>query len=440
MASALSAALSWSPTHGYPTSTPTTFTSIDATHLSGLSKTLVQALASAETATYNLDLYSLSEVIRGAEASLTVISAQNVLATATDSSVLAEATEALFEANYNLKELAMDQNLYGYNLNHGANIFFLVVFTLIFLFNIAMLWKSRYHWYNVTFISGFALQFMGFLGRVLGFSDNRDINTYLLQYVTLTISPAFIMGGIYFLFAQNVIVHGRHYSVLKPLWYSYFFVFCDVLSLVVQGTGGGMASVASENQEDTAPGTWTMFGGILFQVIAMSIFVVFWFEFLSRVYFKDSKKVTGDFKYKKRTPLNYLKLLLGVRSARAYQEEQLEPFYNGKFASIRKRKLVPYYPLAISVAVLVIYIRCIYRVIELKQGFDGYLITHEEFVMTLDALMIAIAGVIFIPFHPVFVFGAENKLKLATIRGKADLETSDTEKIVESRSSDSATE
>lgn len=422
--------LSWSPSGVYPTATATALPSINPSHFLGLSKTLSEALASAATATYKYDLVSLSEVIRGAEASLTIIEAELVLATATALLVQAELTEAIWHAHYNLKALADEENLYGYNLNRGGNIFFFVLFTLIVGFNVGMLLRSRYHWYNVAFILGFALQWMGFLGRILAFNDNTNINYFLLQYVTLTLSPAFIMGGIYFLFAQNVIVHGRHYSILKPLWYSYFFVFCDVLSLVIQGTGGGMASVATQNKEDASPGVWTMFGGILFQVVAMSIFVVFWFEFLGRTYFHDAAKVEGDSPYKKRSVLNYLKLLIGVPSAKRYQQQQLEPFYNPRYASIRSRKLPTYYPLAISVAVLVIYIRCIYRVVELKQGFSGYLIEHEVFLMTLDASMIAISGLIFVPFHPVFVFGRENVLKLATIKARHDVHEEEPEKDV----------
>lgn len=412
--------LKWTPTGGYPTSTPTSLMSINPTHVSELSASLSKAIVSIATQTYIRDVVLLSEVIRGAEASLTVISAQQVLATATDALVQALATQAIVQAAYNLKKLDEDQNLYGHYLSRGGNIFFFALFTIIAIFNVGMLAISRYHWYNLTYICGFTLEFLGFLGRILSFTDDKNINYFLLQYICLTLSPAFIMGGVYFLFAQNVIVHGRQYSVLKPLWYSYFFVFCDVFSLLVQGLGGAMASIAAQRKLNTAPGTWTMFGGILFQVLAMSVFVIFWFEFITRMNFKDRKKVQSESKYKKKSVLNWIKMWINTKSTQTYKETELEQFYNPKYASVRARKLVPYYPLAISVAVLVIYIRCIYRVVELKQGFAGYLVTHEVFLMTLDALMIAIAGIIFIPFHPVFVFGRENILKLATIKRNND--------------------
>lgn len=423
--------MEWSPTSGYPTATQTvqTLSSIDPTVIPALSKSIVDAVSSLATDTYHPDMILLSRVIRGAQASITAVEAQKIIATATDSSVVAQATDALFKATYNLDSLALEMNLYGYVMNKGVNIFFLVAFGLVLFFNIGMLWKSRYHWYNVTFMCGFILEFLGFLGRVLSTTDYDDVNYYLLQYAPLTIAPAFIMGGIYFIFAQNVIMYGREYTVLKPMWYTYFFVASDVICLVIQGVGGGMASGAAKDMEDTDPGTWTMFVGVLAQVIAMSVFMIFWFNFLYRLYFRHAKDIEGEWKEKKRSPWNFFRILLNLRSTRTYKSTQLEQFYNEKYVSQRQRKLVPYFPLAITIAVIAIYIRCIYRVVELKQGFSGYLITHEVYIMVLDAMLVLIAGLIFVPFHPVLVFGAENVFSIKTVRNREDIEFENLEKV-----------
>ncbi|SGZ48287.1 CIC11C00000005656 [Sungouiella intermedia] len=428
---ALLASMTWSPTGGYPISTPTSFRSISPTHIPNLSALLSKAVASIATAKDQAALADLSQVIRECEASLTMISGQQILATATDDIVRASASVEVFHASYNLKMVAEDENLYGYYLNRGGNIFFLIVVVGILLFNVGMLRHSRYHWYNVTFICGFILQVLGFLGRVLAFIDNANLNVYLMQFVSLSISPAFLMAGIYFLFAQNVIVHGRQYSVLKPMWYSYFFVFCDIVSLIIQGIGGGMASVAAQQHKDNRPGTWIMFGGVLFQVAAMTVFTVFWFEFITRIYFKDRKEVNSNSQYKRKTIKNWFLFLFNAKRIRFYRDTELDRFYNPKYASIRARRLIHYYPAAISLAVLLIYIRCIYRVVELEEGFTGYLISHEVYLMTLDASMITISGLIFIPFHPVFVFGKENVLKLATIKRNVDEESGNDREVDE---------
>lgn len=413
-------AMAWSPSLGYPSVTLTvaTLPSISSNVVPALSKSIVNAASSLATATFPGDLVSLSRVIRGAEASLTALGAQQVLATATNSQVVAEATKLLFEATYNLRTLEKEENIYSYTMNRGVNVFYLVMFFLISMFNIGMLYKSRYHWYNITFICGFLLEFVGFVGRVLSSTNYTNVDYYLLQYAPLTISAAFLMGGIYFLFAQNVVLYGKEFTVLKPMWYSYFFVASDIVCLVIQGAGGGMASSATRNKTNPEPGKWTMFAGVLAQVISMSFFLIFWFNFLYRLYFRHSDDIDDSSSLKRKGPLNFLRLLLNLPSTHHYKETQLEKFYSSEYIALRKRKLVPYYPLAITVSVIAIYIRCVYRVIELKQGFSGYLITHEVYIMVLDVLFIFLVGVIFIPFHPVFVFGAKNTLKVSVVRGK----------------------
>lgn len=398
----------------------TDLTSIAPTNTEGLQETILSVLNAVQTETGWVELISYSRIFRGAQASMEVISAEEVLATATNTQVQAQASQAIFNSTLNLKDLDMEYNLYDYNLVRAPNIIYFIIFTLVFLYTTVMVYKSRYHWYNVTYFCGYGLEFCGWLGRILSFNDTRNNDYFILQFVALTLAPAFIMAGIYFLFAQVVVIHGRQYSVLRPLWYSYFFITTDVVSLLIQAGGGAAASIASNRNEDTTPGTNTIIAGIVFQTFAMSVFVCFWFEFLIRVYFRHAKEIPGDYPFKKKSPKNFLKLLFNAKSVREYKRNELEPFYNPRFSHIRMGKLFPYMPLAITISVVVIYIRCIYRVVELAEGWRGYLITHEVFIMVLDALMVAIAGLIAIPFHPVWVFGIQNVVKLATIRKKMD--------------------
>ncbi|EGV64642.1 phospholipid-translocating ATPase rsb1 [Yamadazyma tenuis] len=398
----------------------TAWTSVNPAHTSGLEATLNSVISALPTATGYLDLVSYSQIYRGAEASMAVISAQEVLATATNSAVMAEASQAIFNNTLNLKKLDMDMNLYKYHLSVPANSIYFAIFTLVFLYVAGMSVISKYYWYNVTYICGYGLEFCGWLGRILAINDTSNNNFFILQFVALTLAPAFIMAGIYFLFAQMVVIHGREYSLLKPLWYSYFFISTDVLSLLVQAGGGASASIASKRHKNTKPGTDTIICGIVIQTVAMTVFLGFWFEFLNRVFFRHSGDVTVDSSFKKKSVKNFFKLLFNVKSTRAYKQDQLDPFYNPRFQHIRNSKLFGYMPLVITITVVVIYIRCIYRVVELSEGWRGYLITHEVYIMVLDALMVAIAGLVAIPFHPVWTLGRENVVRLATIRKRHD--------------------
>lgn len=55
---------------------------------------------------------------------------------------------------------------------------------------------------------------------------------------------------------------------------------------------------------------------------------------------------------------------------------------------------------AMAFSITCIYIRSIYRTIELLQGWSGYLITHERFFIALDGAMMAPAVAIFNFIHP----------------------------------------
>lgn len=410
-------------------STPTAMHLVATSKSSHLLEILTSASDRVQTATAKPELISLSRNIIGAKASLYIILAENALATATESSVKAGATQAIVNATINLERLAWDENVYSMrSLSRPANIIYLVVFAVSLLYYILMVWKSRFHWFNVAFICGIGLEFAGFIGRILSFGDMADMDYYILQLVCLTIAPAFIMGGIYYLFAQVVVVFGREYSILRPMWYSYIFITCDVLSLIIQAAGGGAASYASSNYEDSKPGTYIMIAGIAFQVFAMSFFLIFWFHFLYHSFFKHSPSKSKDsnslIKYdpafERPSFANFFKMLFNTKPAYEHRTTYLERFYNPQFAHIRSRKYFYWFPLAMTIAVLAIYIRCIYRVVELAEGFDGYLITHEVYIMVLDALMIAITSLIFIPFHPVIVFGANNKIRFSSIKNNLD--------------------
>ncbi|KAK6464047.1 putative transporter or flippase transmembrane protein [Scheffersomyces coipomensis] len=416
----------WTPS-SIPTST--VLSSIDPTHLSNIEATISSCYEQIQTQTNYISLASISQAYRGAQASLAIIQAQDVIATATNSQELSLATQTIFNNTINLQALALDENLYGFYLKRAPNLIYLVIFSICFFYTLAMLYKSRYHWYNICFIAGLGLEFAGFLGRVLSFNNTTDMNIFLLQYVSLTIAPAFLMGGIYFLFAQMVVIHGRKYSVLKPMWYSYLFIASDVLSLLVQAAGGGQASIASQRHQNTKPGRDTMIAGIVFQVVAMTIFLGFWFEFLNRIYFLKARQNPDDDSFTVKPSFgNFLKFLFNAKSVQDYRNNVLDGYYNKKFSAIRQRKLFYYAPLAITTSVVVIYIRCVYRVVELSEGWKGYLISHEVYLMVLDALMIAITGLIFIPFHPVHVLGVNNVVKLATIKKNKDEDDEDEEK------------
>lgn len=301
---------------------------------------------------------------------------------------------------------------YDYFLNKGGNIFFTVIFGLMTVYFIGMVIKSRYWWFNITFIAGFAVEFVGYLARCLSFNDQDALNYFLIQTICLMVAPAIIMAGIYFLTAQLIVIHGRQFSFLKPMWYSAIFITVDIISFLMQAAGGGLFN----NVEKRTTGKNVMLIGIIVQVVGMTFYLILLIDFLRKIYFKN----TIPSQYAKPGVVNFFKLLFNVPSIRSYRLNELDLAYNPNFADLRQPNIFNYFPYALFVAVIYIYIRSIFRLVELAQGLDGYLFSKEAFLFGLDGTLIALAGVVFHLFHPVWIYGKEVRINSKTIKQNQD--------------------
>ena len=60
-----------------------------------------------------------------------------------------------------------------------------------------------------------------------------------------------------------------------------------------------------------------------------------------------------------------------------------------------------------ALSILMVYIRSIYRTIEMLQGWNGYLLNHEVYFVVLDASLMVVCGGIFNVIHPGWFLGKE---------------------------------
>lgn len=177
-----------------------------------------------------------------------------------------------------------------------------------------------------------------------------------MQICTLIIAPTFFTAGIYVVLGGLIRIMGRQYSPIAASTYLWIFCTCDILSLVIQAIGGAKASeaVAQTPPQSSKSGTDIMVAGIVFQLGSITVFALLFLEFLRRV--RREKQRLGT------------KIVLLI--------------------------------FATALSGLMIYIRSIYRTVELLQGWSGYLITHEGYFIGLDAALMLVAVVAFNFIHP----------------------------------------
>ncbi|KAG8528375.1 uncharacterized protein KY384_007293 [Bacidia gigantensis] len=155
-------------------------------------------------------------------------------------------------------QCALSDSFYGYFPSLAANTVFLVLF--IFMW-IAHGGQGIYYRSWSTFAAmnlGCLCEVLGYIGRLMMHHNPYNLN------------------GVY-LFGQDV-------SSLKPINYIYIFIFCDLVSLALQGAGGGLASVAAQNNDDMATGDNTQLAGLVFQVASLALFAICCAEYAWRVW------------------------------------------------------------------------------------------------------------------------------------------------------------
>jgi len=178
-----------------------------------------------------------------------------------------------------------------------------------------------------------------------------------MQICTLIIAPAFLAAACYIILGWLINYLGPQYSPLRPRTYLILFVTGDVISLVIQAAGGGMAS-AADTLDGANKGADVMLAGIVFQLIIMLAFFTVYFLFLS-------------------------KLRKGLSRA--------------GIKSDRKPMILLY---GIFAVMFFIFIRSVYRVAELSHGWNSSIIHNQGLFNALDGAMMIVAVYLLNIFHP----------------------------------------
>lgn len=142
----------------------------------------------------------------------------------------------------------------------------------------------------------------------------------------------------------------------------------DFISLALQGAGGGLAATAN-NSSGSETGRAIMIAGVVFQVISLLIFMGLWLEFVLR-----------------------------LRRSSASAKDP-------RFAELRGTKKFAWFQYALAAAVALIFIRSVYRVAELQQGFNGPIANNQVSFMVLEGPMIFLAVLAMTILHPGIAFG-----------------------------------
>lgn len=158
--------------------------------------------------------------------------------------------------------------------------------------------RSRTLAFTACLSAGLVLEIAGYTGRMLMHYNPFKQGSFLLYLVPLTIGPAFFSAGIYLCLGRIVTLYrserdGADVGRLRPRTYTIIFVACDFVSLLLQATGGAVASMADTKSVESM-GINIMIAGLAFQVASMALFITLAAEIAWRVRKVGAGKDAGD--------------------------------------------------------------------------------------------------------------------------------------------------
>lgn len=147
---------------------------------------------------------------------------------------------------------------------------------------------------------------------------------------------------------------GPEFSRIPAKYYTWIFISCDLLSLILQGAGGGIAATADDNKSMQDVGNNLMMAGIVWQVFTLLVFGV-----LAADYAKTAASRRSEF-----------------------NQSVINLVSNTRFRLFISSLVIAY---------LAIFTRCVYRIAEMAGGWRNSIMQDETDFIVLDGVYVILA-------------------------------------------------
>ncbi|KII94270.1 hypothetical protein PLICRDRAFT_422235 [Plicaturopsis crispa FD-325 SS-3] len=255
---------------------------------------------------------------------------------------------------------SVNESPYGYVPIKAVCIAYVVLFSLSTAAHFGQAIRYRMWWLMCTAVLAGVIEIIGWCGRLWSSFSPLTTTPFLIQIVTTIVAPTPLIAANFVIFGRVIGVLGSQYSRFSAKIYMIVFCSADVIALIVQALGGATAAHAVDTGKNPIKGRDLMLGGIIFQLISITIYGLLVMEYLVR-YFRD-------------VPLR----LAAPR------------------AGPRMRILIA----SLLFSLCCFYVRSIYRTIELADGWNGRIIHTQVYFNVLDGAMIILAIITLNIAHP----------------------------------------
>ncbi|KAH7092869.1 RTA1 like protein-domain-containing protein [Auriculariales sp. MPI-PUGE-AT-0066] len=242
--------------------------------------------------------------------------------------------------------------LYHYEPSATAAILFGALFLISTLINTYQTIRTK-TWYLIPFVVGGVLSILGYMGRWMSSRQTPDWTKgpFILQTLTLLVAPSLYAASIYMTLKRIIsLVQAERLSPIRFSWLTKLFVGGDFISFLLQG----------QNIDTIEMGRNIILVGLFCQLVFFALFGVTSIVFHWRV----------------------------LRNPTRLSEKT-------ELAWVWRKHLYTLYFMS-----SLIFVRCVFRIIEYMQGTTGYLMNHEVYMYIFDAFLMTIVSFTLNFLHP----------------------------------------
>lgn len=233
--------------------------------------------------------------------------------------------------------------IYGSFFNLGGNVFFAIVFGLALIAHVALGYRYKTWSFSTWVILGCIFELLGYISRSVMVSTPWSLALVSLQICGLLWGPTLMSAGISIICKKIIDYCGTRYSVLPPVLVPWVFIGTDIVTVILQGSGGIIASVAAGATGSSLGkiGEDIIIAGVCFQVAHMTFCGTLMIIYMWR-YKKDQRRNLG-----------------------AHTDSNKTGYENDKAKDPKVRQRLMYFFWALIVAYIGVLVRSIYRVPEM---------------------------------------------------------------------------
>ncbi|KAI2603262.1 RTA1 like protein-domain-containing protein [Hypoxylon fragiforme] len=265
-------------------------------------------------------------------------------------------------ANCTLETCPIELSVYRYRPSLAANITFLCLYCLsasIHLY-LGIRWKT---WFFMgCMLLGAVNAVLGYAARIAMYYNPFNFVAFMIQIVCVTSGPVYYSAAIYVTLAATIKNISPTLSRFPPNLFYWIFIPSDIICLIFQAAGGALSTASSGTSQI---GVDMALVGLSLQVAAMLIFCAFFADYLARYFRSRARRPGSSLTFRTR-----LRLFFGF----------------------------------MALAIVLILARCAYRLVELREGYSGTLISDEPLFIGLEGVLVISAVFFLMIGHPGLVF------------------------------------